>query len=80
MAEETADKETVLRADLLDHAVRPLEHLGGIVMPMSRAVLRFTISSYRVILSTESSPGLAPLNTLSTYTAMRRIDSTWLVP
>ena len=31
---------------LLDHAVRPLEHLGRpTVTPMSRAVLRFTISS-----------------------------------
>jgi hypothetical protein len=63
-------------AGLLDHAVRPLEYLGVIVTPMSRAVLRFTISS---TLSIESSPGLAPFNTLSTYIAMRRIDSAWLV-
>src|SRR5213593_4530376 len=47
----------------------------GIVRPSALAVLRLMISSKLVGCATASSPGLAPLRILWTYTAARRYSS-----
>src|SRR3954452_10653506 len=56
----------------LDHLVGAGRSVGGISIPSSLAVLRFSTRSNLAVCSTGRSAGFAPLRIFSTYSAARR--------